>query len=304
MKRFLTVCIALTSQVLLFAQDDEYYPILNENLSWQIRYFAGFEELPSGAGHFFLGSDTVIGGHLYSRLLGHPTYATDDSPYPNYITDPSLTLETNLFMREDVESRTVYMYDIEDSLDKLMYDFSLEVGDTLFSEFSQGEFVITQVDTITLLNGEHRKMFYSNVGVPYIESIGGINGIQEQIWYPLSGGFSSLECVRIGSELIWSEGASGSCIGFLSTNDRTSLEQTVSLFPNPAIEEIWLEIENLKGSINYQVIDFLGKKWDEGRIVHPSQTIDISTLPVGVYLIQLSNIQGIVSSKKIVKTSK
>jgi len=297
---FLFFCLFLST--FCFSQDDEYHPLLNEGLSWQIRYFFGFPPMPSGAGHFFLGIDTTIADMNYSQIVGHPMVTLDDSPYPNYAVNSSFTFETDLFIREDIESRKIYMYDIENSSDRLMYDFSLEVGDTLFSQFSEGEFVITQVDTITLLNGEQRKMFHSGLGVPYIESVGGMNGLHEQLWYPLSGGYSLSECMKIGDVLIWGEGGTGSCIGFLSTNNQQSTINSVRLFPNPVTSNLTVSIESRHNLWTYDIIDLFGKSHLQGLIIDSELTVNVVSLSKGIYLIRLRTEKGITTQKKFVKS--
>ena len=104
-----------------------------------------------------------------------------------------MPFSTGLFIREDTAAREVYVFD--ESLnphDQLLYDFSLNVGDTLHSQYNgNGTLVLTSIENITLNDGAVRKsLTFSNAFGPagsYTASIGGSYGL----FYPIEFNFSS-----------------------------------------------------------------------------------------------------------------
>ncbi|MGB6035575.1 MAG: T9SS type A sorting domain-containing protein, partial [Cryomorphaceae bacterium] len=158
----------------------------------------------------------------------------------------------------------------------------------------------TSVDVQSLNNGELRRNLNYENWQSTIESIGPHNGIQHGGVDYLSGFGTILGCATENGEVLWS--AVGGCSGILSTSEAEG-KNSLSLFPNPATKEIWLELEDSRGTYTYQVLDVSGKSRAEGQIIQANQSLDISKLPTGVYTIQLSNDQGISAAKKFVKTS-
>lgn len=64
-------------------------------------------------------------------------------------------------------------------------------------------------------------------------------------------------------------------------------EQVVSLFPNPAAKAV--TVKGILGYENLSITDMYGKKLIEKTISQDTETIDISTLSNGIYLIQLNS---------------
>ena len=65
----------------------------------------------------------------------------------------------------------------------------------------------------------------------------------------------------------------------------SSQKQKVILYPNPVTNEI-----NFKGILNntsYEIYSIDGKLLDKGNY-HPSSSIKVSTLPVGIYIIKIN----------------
>ncbi len=260
----------------------------------------------TGGASFFFGQDTIISDTVYKKVMGIPLVSLDQLNCPPYYKDSSAIYRANFLLREEVENRRVFIrWDFVN--ETLLYDFGLEVGDTLFIDPNSGDFfeygtfhVVTSVDAVSLNNGDIRKNLNYENWQSTIESIGPNNGIQHGGVDYLSGLGTILGCATENGEVLWS--GAGGCSGILSTSEAEG-NNSFSLFPNPATKEIWLELEDSRGTYTYQVLDLAGKRWSEGQIIQAKKNLDISNLPVGVYMIQLSNDQGISASQKFVKTS-
>jgi hypothetical protein len=87
----------------------------------------------------------------------------------------------------------------------------------------------------------------------------------------------------------------GDAVNFVNTSVREKkLEhKEFSLFPNPAIDFIQIEINNLQSSIfNVGVYDLNGKLSLATRPLSHAPRIDISSLPQGIYIIKLQDNNG------------
>lgn len=83
--------------------------------------------------------------------------------------------------------------------------------------------------------------------------------------------------------------------GTLSLEESAQLE-SVLVSPNPATELI--SFESISGATSATVIDQMGNAVQEIRIDQPGlKTIDITNLPVGMYMIQMRTNQGVSTSR-------
>ena len=85
------------------------------------------------------------------------------------------------YLREENNQVLLYSPHFEIYKDIVLYDWTLEVGDTLpyyfdKSAYKGAYYVVTNVSTITLLDGKEYKKWTLACGIEYIEGIGAING--------------------------------------------------------------------------------------------------------------------------------
>ena len=92
-----------------------------------------------------------------------------------YLTNDGLT-----FLREENNQVLLYAPSYGIKEDVVLYDWTLEVGDTLpynkYTVLKEADFIVTNVSTITLLDGKEYKKWTLACGIEYIEGIGAING--------------------------------------------------------------------------------------------------------------------------------
>ena len=74
-----------------------------------------------------------------------------------------------------------------------------------------------------------------------------------------------------------------------------------SIYPNPAIESIQLEITHLRGDISYDLFDLKGKLISRAKITELKTNIDVQSLPVGSYIIEVSENLGPITTLKFIK---
>jgi hypothetical protein len=307
MKTGSILIIFLFLSIFGYSQDDEYHPLIRPGLEWNVTEYANFDYIfPYGKGKYFFGEDTLIGEQVYTKILYHP-YVTeyDEFGYPGpWFIAGNITIESWLYIREDVDERRVYLYDSsEDGMEGLIYDFSLNSGDTLRYDYPWWgvQNMVVTVDTIQLVNGDYRKIFYTYAD-PYVEGLGGTyQGLQFPLLGNLSGGAYVAGCFSEYGEVLWGAPASSSCGLYLSTADEL-LNYEVSIFPNPAMDilTIDLPIENEHFSIS--IIDLEGRELSSQSTIGSQHEIDISSFPNGIYLLEVRTEKGRTAQKKFVKS--
>ena len=132
---------------------------------------------------YSLAGDTVLGGQTY-RVLNHE--------WDGYFQSlPSAPLDTMIDHAPQFggfrggfrkSGEQVYFWDSTDPGDHLLYDFDLQLGDTLpFSHINQNSIypVVSQVDTVLLAGQSHRRFHLTGVGIAgtiMIEGVGSNHG--------------------------------------------------------------------------------------------------------------------------------
>ncbi|MEZ4103597.1 MAG: T9SS type A sorting domain-containing protein [Candidatus Paceibacterota bacterium] len=70
----------------------------------------------------------------------------------------------------------------------------------------------------------------------------------------------------------------------VSSNEFDQMESRV--FPNPSTDQVFIEA---KGYEEFSILDAVGHKVSSGRLTSPQMSHDVSNLPVGLYIIELSS---------------
>jgi len=172
-------------------------------------------------------------------------------------------------------------YTCYESDNNLLYDFSLASGDTLSGCFfdPSGASVIDST-TQEMIWGENRQVFH----VPedyrkFIEGIGGTEGLFSTTYLYVLGCFPFMIDYCIEGD--------GSCEGLLVNNQEVQqdMEERVSVFPNPASQQLTIKIPDSHHALNasVEIYNTVGQlEWQEDLTA--SQTvIDVSSLAAGSY---------------------
>lgn len=93
---------------------------------------------------------------------------------------------------------------------------------------------------------------------------------------------------------------------FTKVNETSQLSEKLEIFPNPAINELNIRIQKYEGSMSLAIIGIDGQLCLQEYIVgkgNPGveRKLDISSIPSGVYLLQIGNEQEHYSTKLIIQ---
>lgn len=293
--KFFVILVAVICQTgicPLFVYSQSYHKLIRTNTYWD-NYIISDEPIFSSCYAYanriyFTGNDTVINGFTYQISREYPF--SGYNPVPDVMCPPLVVNDesypTGSFIREDTVTRKVYIYVSGwTPPDQLLYDFSLQIGDTLKSEYNGGgNFIVTAIDTVTLNDGELRKEFIFNVDPSsnyYIESLGGSEGLFTPYFEPNYGGFF---CISENDTNLW-----GTECNYFFVGMKEQQELKLSLYPNPAEDKITIEDAGETIGSKLAIGNIEGQQLISRQIAEPKMKIDISNLPCGVYFVRLTS---------------
>ncbi len=266
MWRFL-LTYTLTCLILCASAQNNHYFI--DNARWVYQTVESYEPgqifMYSGVEENTILGDTILDGTLYKKLYKRFIhYYSTKPPFPHQGTNTtSYEKRGPTFIRYDSSANKVYYREHADSLETLIYNFNLAIGDTinLRSEYFIGNDV-KRIDTIPLFEGFHKLFILDTFDYPYrngiISGFGGLNGLTHN--HPgfgaVSGGIpmTDLLCFEFNDSMYLSPWATHMQIPCPSGSDFLSSATDIKkdglvLFPNPNTGSFTLKIpEELVGS--------------------------------------------------------
>jgi hypothetical protein len=152
---FIAVCAALS----LSAQTSTYQPFPEGNASWNISYTQAMCPLGGDAYENFsivMTGDTMINGQVYHKLFTPYVYADisggcTQAHFEGY----------KGAIRQDIPNKKVYFLPPTDfTVEQLLYDFTMEVGDTVKGYLSGGwmeDNVVVSIDSVLVGQNFHKR---------------------------------------------------------------------------------------------------------------------------------------------------
>lgn len=245
--------------------------------------------------------DTLIGALKYNKLYkSYEQYHFDSLAFSFYnVYNGAVRTDTNL--------NKVYFIPADSTNDLLLYDFNLQVGDTIpvwHNEFTQA-ITVRSIDTI----------FVNNIGLKRFEMKYGIYSDAVYGDYIIEGIGSLKDLIHIDILL---EGMKGflcftnELTGFKYPEDcnnqmlaingnESNAKYPISISPNPCnnyfsisfegidIEHLWIEM-----------VDIYGNKVFSTQILDKNQQISTNTLETGMYVVLIYNNFGIQGTGRII----
>lgn len=281
------------------AQSSVYHPFpdLSDNPVWRVDFSNYFNMTPwcyglNASYQYQYDNDTLIGQNTYHRLKrsgfyvgngGCMQYYTPNMPYVGALRDDSI-------------ARKVY-YIPKDSLQELvLFDFSLQVGDTIPTYQDQlvnypTRAYITSIDSVLVGSSYHKRFnlqsFNVNAIVEYvIEGVGSRNGLVERLARDFS--CPSLICYRNNSNLLFQPYQTSSCIlSFVGIGDEPSQQSDWTVYPNPA--STFLDISG-PGTAPEKIVLYNSSGQLLQTIPRPTTwpyRLPLETYPEGLYFIRV-----------------
>lgn len=294
--------LILTCSCIVYSQD--YIPLIDTNKRWNMT-----RHLYNAQTYTFTARikniDTLINGNTYQKVVSDTIYTLTPTQAEGYLG----------YIREDLTTKKVYYtildkevlpFYFEEDEERLLYDFSLELGDTVevmgtiecpASGFPLKTLKVVEIDSVELLDNSKRKR-WTLTGldggnfVRWIEGIGSEYGLYmpscpytAMHWYEYS-----LLCFYQDNEHLYQEPNKNTCAIFWTSNtdevDKSKL--SVNVYPNPVSDEINIEFEitcNCKREVI--IYNTSGLEVLKETSTSNSLNIKLEMLPKGVYYLNI-----------------
>ena len=233
----------------------------------------------------YIDGDTTINSKQYFKVYksGYRRIDWIPNPYNLYFNH-----EFDGFLREENNK----WYTADGNEDKLLFDFTLSVNDTVFSAFTipfNGPIIVTAIDSV-LIDSFYKKRFHLNIelGAEYIiEDIGASTGLFENLeffeWD------SKLICFAKNDVSLWSDSTMECDLNVNVSEAKTSIG-SVTMYPNPADDYTILLIPPDFDMPSIRLLDSFGKTvFNKSDVSDKTVRIQLSAFPKGVYLIIVNN---------------
>lgn len=245
---------------------------------------------------YYTDGDTIINSLTYSKIkkLEGPNL-NDVSLFPTYTGA----------IRQDTLNQKIYVVLTDSTTEHILYDFSLQVGDTnnsvLHSLVSNCLGFNTEtlylIDTIQVNGNDHRVFHFQGScagnAVSYIEGIGSDFGLLFPNLMDIQE--SHLACLKINNQTYYPSSTVSCVLTFVGV-DEINPNPTISISPNPASTMLHISLDDNTLNQNGKLLDNQGKVLKNFNLTSGENHIDIHDLDSGVYFVKIDT-----QSIKIVK---
>jgi len=295
--KFLQVLLILINTAFSYAQ---YIPVLQENNNWSVDVHFETGE-PQDPPYYLIITEQISIGDIEN---------VDGLDYYRVWSGDQATC----LLRE--ENGIVYKYDEHEEVDKILFDFTLEVGDTFNlinsaynsygfcsihgTDLWESQLTVDTVEEIEIA-GELRKVItFSESGefiqFQWIEGIGNISGF-DMLWGWVDvTGFNELACFTTNGTTYFFNGAT-SCDNTILGNDEAS-KNNVILYPNPVNDKSILQLPSVGYADTIRIFDLQGRLVKEMSISTDYFIIDAMQFRTGLYFYQVFSENNLIKSDK------
>ena len=283
-----------------------YYPFPDSNAVWS--EINGLDDPPWRIYHLFglLNQDTIIDSIKYHKLFS--------------FSDTIFTKENATFIggiREDSLKRVYYkgknifesfIWDYHPDEEKLLYDFSLNVGDTFRLNhsyaFSEGHFlVVSKIDSVLINNKYRKRINFGDSSANWIREvwIEGIGNIPRGLLYtsdpntPICDFNNTLICFKQNDILLYMDSAFSKCYFYYDDiKENETFEKNIKIFPNPVSNELTISFDK-STKATFFLYNIYGKLLKSKHFFSNKTTLSLSGYSDGIYYYSIK------SGEKIIK---
>jgi len=296
MKSFVTLLFLL---FLGHSYSQNYVPFVKEGATWINVYWQSneYQKPTIRVWKNFIEDDTVINNLNYKFIYRS---SADSLNYKKYKISADL-------IREDTNRRIYVIYKdqgILDSIEYLLYDFNIEIGDTIYYNTPMNgdslKYILKGIDTVQISGQNRRRYSFDrdlHTGTDYwYEGIGSIPyGFLGPHMEPFESGIF-LGCYY-DSIIYWRNNTGRNC-SVLSVEENKYKKPSISAYPNPTQDKV--HFNNLEPDITYRLYNTHGKLISKGDFISKNY-IDLTSHPKGLFLVTLSYKEKRIANFKIIK---
>ena len=291
-----------------FTQTNVYFPLPSDSTDWR-EYAGGFQNGYCSDYQYFISGDTLINGLLYKKITKMGVvYIQDIQGYCTNIIDYYYTINYAGAYRNDSVNKKVYgMFYIFTS-DTLLYNFNLNLGDTLppsaLNNPARGTNVVTGLDSVLIGNHYHKRFAISwanwyNSHVSLIEGIGSTYGLFGLLT-PIGQQGTTLYCVVENGQTVY-HNPSYPCDLFTGILNKVPKDFQFELFPNPVQDCATLNFNFKDKKLDLLIFNIYGQKVSYYKNIINGSKINTSILTSGMYFYIVLDEDVIITTGKLLK---
>ncbi|MCX6305505.1 MAG: T9SS type A sorting domain-containing protein [Bacteroidetes bacterium] len=284
MKKLLFLISALITLSSL-AQQPVYFPFPESNAQWNTHMLQmGWPPLEKNYS-IIISGDTLINGLLYQKLT---------------IVNPAWYKGA---IRQDTANRKVFIIPPAAATEELLYDFTMQVGDTVkgyIENYLNTKDIVENIDTV-LVGNNYRKRWKINSGynIYFIEGIGSTYGLVE--YSPgtiVDGPDFSISCFRQNSLTIYPDTITN-CGLITSVKPIEIQNDQLRIYPNPSNGSFTIEFDESLAIKEIRLTDLLGKIFFQQQTDNRTK-IEITNLRNEIYILTIIDKNNLLINKKII----
>jgi len=268
------------------AQTSVYHPFPDSDAVWNVSYgsFQGScydDEYYS----YVMGNDTLIGGFTYHNIF-IPSIISHSS---NPCNSGGIFIGYQGSIRQDTIARRVYFLQPDSTNEKLLFDFNLNIGDTVQPDSFcwPRPFIINTIDS-TLIGNNYRKTWRDGTSNILIEGIGTGHGLLSRPCGFFEAAYG-LQCFKQNGTTLYPD--STTACDIISSINNLSEENSLSVFPNPATNLLTITTTSTQPS-TIILYDIASRQLMQQKF-NGSATLNIEGLAKGVYLYEVRSETGV-----------
>jgi len=288
---FLTLTFATSSQT--------YHPLIESGKTWNVLTVTMTDWFTST---YMLDGDTLIAGTTYQKLYEKSSFNTA----PVYLGG----------IREQSSDQKVFFYDHNADGEGLLYDFSLEAGDTVAIQSNMGwkgyplTFRVDSVDQVIDESGVSRKRmllsyhsFIKYSGEEWIEGIGSMQGLISpgNFFYIADLNWESL-CTKLDGNVVFYNPLFDTCyIEYVGIPKVSSDPPVISISPNPVSDISVIQIINtLNDGYVLEIYDLYGRLLQKESLTSNRAFIYNQDYSQGIYFLKVAGPNHEIATGKFV----
>jgi hypothetical protein len=284
------------------SQTSVYHPFPDSNGVWNIETSSQCS-VATATREFFsyvIDGDTLVNTHSYHKLT--VPYLIDSSGCWPFYSAGSIWRYEGAF-RQDIANKKVYFLSATDTIEKLLYDFNLHVGDTIRSyltaNWCDGDSIISAEDSI-FINGNYRKRWAVNLMLPtpnyIIEGIGFTGGPMTPLCNWFEGGYV-LTCFIQNNTVLYSNPDYPTECDVIDNLYSLMIQKEISIYPNPFKETARINLN--EGDVELNIYNLYGINVYRKRLDSNSIILSREEFSPGIYYIIVNNRNGKFQTVKI-----
>jgi Secretion system C-terminal sorting domain len=236
--KYLPLVLLIISSLRGFSQASVYHPFsLDKKTEWRTDYFSNdcidqAYALCYSIRHYSEG-DSIVDSLKYTKI-----YNDGIGYFPDTVTYQIHSIVG--LIREDTFNKKLYFIFDGSSIEYLLYDFDLFVGDTVVT-FLNVDLVVASIDSILLGNEYHKKINFDN-SFPHlifiVEGLGSQGGLFTELYDGY--GFEAaevLKCFKVNDTILYEDSSyyfTECNLSYPSYIEENAIVE-LSIFPNPAV---------------------------------------------------------------------